>query len=58
MWLVQSGAGKSTFIKLMYREEKASKGTLNVAGHRYFDRNQKPRSSLSTQRNRRGVPRL
>ena len=28
-----SRAGKSTFIKLMYREEKATKGTLNVAGH-------------------------
>ncbi|HCT95900.1 cell division ATP-binding protein FtsE [Vagococcus sp.] len=28
-----SGAGKSTFIKLMYREEKATKGYLNVCGY-------------------------
>lgn len=28
-----SGAGKSTFIKLMYREEKATRGTLNVCGY-------------------------
>lgn len=37
-----SGAGKSTFIKLMYREEKATKGFLNVCGYdllRIKDRN-------------------
>lgn len=37
-----SGAGKSTFIKLMYREEKATKGSLNVCGYdllRIKDRN-------------------
>ena len=28
-----SGAGKYTFIKLMYRAEKATKGVLNVAGY-------------------------
>ena len=28
-----TGAGKSTFIKLLYREEKATKGNLTVAGH-------------------------
>ena len=28
-----SGAGTSTFIKLMYREERATKGVLNVAGY-------------------------
>ena len=28
-----AGAGKSTFIKLMYREEKATKGILSVAGY-------------------------
>lgn len=27
-----SGAGKSTFLKLIYREEKATKGKVNVAG--------------------------
>lgn len=27
-----SGAGKSTFTKLIYREEKPSKGTVNVVG--------------------------
>jgi len=29
----ENGAGKSTFIKLMYREERATKGVLNVAGY-------------------------
>lgn len=28
----QSGAGKSTFIKLMYREEKPTKGDIIIAG--------------------------
>lgn len=28
----QSGAGKSTFIKMMYREEKPSTGSINVNG--------------------------
>lgn len=28
----QSGAGKSTFIKLMYREEKPTKGDIVIAG--------------------------
>ena len=28
-----AGTGKSTFIRLMYREEKATKGNLTVAGH-------------------------
>ena len=28
-----TASGKSTFIKLMYREEKATKGSLNVCGY-------------------------
>lgn len=30
--VVPSGAGKSTFIKMMYREEKPSTGSINVNG--------------------------
>ena len=29
----QTGAGKSTFLKLLYREEKPTEGSVTVAGH-------------------------
>ena len=32
VYVVGSGAGKSTFIKMMYREEKPSTGSINVNG--------------------------
>lgn len=52
-----SGVGKSTFIKMIYREEKPSKGKI-VINNKNLAQAQRKRDSFYQKENRRCIPRL